>query len=370
MGTSATVSGEAAAKGRYCWSVWPVIEDPKLPGRVSQRQPKVTPVQFCYTSAPAEPSVVCQPHPSGTGFSPDPIHCEVTFPYVPDAQHVTLVEGAAADHMTLVQDCVLDPAQLYFKDFYDCHWKFDILPVENQHYKVTTQVFNSDKFPVPVKDASSLVWEASDEFETKACGASGEACCAGQHCDATDLTCSKFDTCIACGGPGQLCCTSPGQPACKGDNAVCQPIGQQNLCCAASLAPPILLQPPGLMNAWNMMKNTQSACFKASFGGGPQDACSQEIQAAIDNGIVPTTPRFEVGWTQVGSAAQYKVLVSSFGLQGITTTTYTTTGLEIGFLETLNEAAGVKWVNVRAVDGCLRESNSSEPGIFIYQPQP
>jgi hypothetical protein len=375
MGTSKTVPISEAAKvsqGRYCWSVWPLVEDRNSPGQVSSRQPFVNPVQFCYTSGPAKPAVRCEPHPADTGFSSSPIHCEITLPYAADGQWEAAVEGVGDEHdLQPVQDCTLEPTGLYFRDLYDCHWKFDILPRENRSYKVTARVYNSDAFPVPVKDASSLVWEVSDTFETRSCGGDGDPCCAGQKCDTADLACSpNTNTCIACGGPGQLCCTAPGQPACRGDNAACTRNGPIDQCCAARLESPVLIHPPGVMNLWNGMLSSQSACWR-QFGGGSgvPDACRNEIDTALRNGTVPVTRQFQVGWTQVLGAAQYEARVTSFTAAGIETTTYPATiGLTLGFPQPVSEAPGVKWVMVEAVDACLLKRSTSAPGIFIFDP--
>jgi Zn-dependent metalloprotease len=368
--TSVTVPGDKAARGRYCWTVWPIVEDAHTP----PRQPLVEPFpQFCYTTGPAEPHIDCQPMPPATGFSSAPITCVVNFPYVADGQSHVAVEGPDADHLQIQEECQPHPGNLYFNDLFDCNFKFKILPVENQAYKIRARAWSSDKFPTPVLDAASLVWDKPFEFATKSCGGDGDPCCQGaEKCDSAELAChAGSNECLPCGGPGQMCCTSPGQPACTGANAACTRVQQDDLCCAASLDPPVLVFPERIRDLWLQMTNSQSACWQSFIGGTnvPQ-ACRDEIQTALQNGTVQRWPQFQVGWTPAPGAVQYEGLVASFSIAGVTTTSYTTTGLTIGFPQPVTEAPGLKWVVVNSVDACSRKGNTSPPGIFIYEPNP
>src|SRR6185503_4766104 len=73
-GLSKTLSGDVAGKGRYCWTVWPIIEDPHNPGTVSARQPLVDGFpHYCYTTEPAEPVFTFDNKPADGSFTCDKI---------------------------------------------------------------------------------------------------------------------------------------------------------------------------------------------------------------------------------------------------------------------------------------------------------
>ncbi len=189
-----------AATGRYCWNVWPRLEDPNSPGTVADGQPYVNIGPFfCYTSGPAEPIIEVD-WPSTTGFSSDPIQGTITLPYVPDDQWELIV---TPDDDFSIGDfesgCEMGP--LYFYDLSNCVLPFTIFPEEGQTYEIEVKTYNSPEVdPVtyrPILDEAYLIHEVTESFTLGVCGVEGEPCCEEEpYCEKTYCT---DGICPACG---------------------------------------------------------------------------------------------------------------------------------------------------------------------------
>jgi Zn-dependent metalloprotease len=217
-GTSTTIKeGEnnaSVSKGRYCWTIWPVLSDPDHPDQPNARQPSVLPQAntYCYSSEPAKPQIFVDNPPSGSGFSSARITGHVLFPYVPDTGNVPFVQldastpqlpgstktGDANCSPTTTSDPLAwAPGQNFmFNDLYDCTIQFSFEPTKNTSYVIHAHA----------NGYTSVVEADPKPFSTGSCGGTGEACCAGNSCDAGN-NCTN-GRCGGCGGHNQECCAT------------------------------------------------------------------------------------------------------------------------------------------------------------------
>ena len=216
--TGLILDGSSASQGRYCWTIWPIIE--------GDRQPLIDSFpQLCYTSGPAKPEIKCDNVPdAGAGYTGETIKCTLTAAYVPAGQlafDVTVDGNDAGDQLEIVSKCKPDPDppqphDATFGDIYDCVTKFNIHPQPKQHVVITAHTWNSDKSP-PVKDDDSKVHDVPYEFDTGSCGGKDEGCCPDDKCNTSDLVCGD-GKCLSCGDKGLDCC---GGNKCNASNLVC-----------------------------------------------------------------------------------------------------------------------------------------------------
>jgi hypothetical protein len=182
-GTEKTLDGALASHGRYCWTIWPIIE--------GDRQPLVDSFpQLCYTSGPDIPKIECDKVPADGTYTGQTIGCTLTSAYVPAGQlsfDVTVDGKPAGNQLEVVSVCKPDPEppqphHATFGDIYDCETKFNIKPQRKQHVVITAHTWNSSESP-PVKDDDSKLPDVVYDFDTGTCGVIGEACCPQNSCD-------------------------------------------------------------------------------------------------------------------------------------------------------------------------------------------
>jgi hypothetical protein len=176
--------------GRYCWSVWPILDDPAAPAQTWARQPQVSldPI-WCYTTGPAKPVFNVTPGdgfsigdatPPPATFSPETIQGELQLDYIPNAQ---IKGSASSSDITLGTVC--EPVGT-FHDIYDCKVPFSITPKPSTTYTIEVWTYNSD-LAKPVMDDTTQVHHVVETIKTGACGAKGQSCCPGDTC--TDTVC-------------------------------------------------------------------------------------------------------------------------------------------------------------------------------------
>jgi Zn-dependent metalloprotease len=212
-GTAVTIDGARAGMGRYCWQVWPVLQDPENPGMVSVRQPLVQAEAFCYTTGPAQPEIEVDNMPSGSGFSCEAITGRAIFPYLPGGStprfegHVTPGTGTFTWSEGCTVEFVTDPFtwtpdQLWiFGDRRECTVEFVVQP--NEGATVTLRAGATG-----VSGASGDDVEAEPlSFSLGTCGNHGDPCCT--HCNSPCKGPFRecWDgTCQDCGGKNEPCC--------------------------------------------------------------------------------------------------------------------------------------------------------------------
>jgi choice-of-anchor A domain-containing protein len=293
-------SGDVASKGRYCWQVWPIYNDPANPGMVWSRQPLVDlQPPLCYTSGPAPPSISCD-NTLPPFFKPDPVTCEISFPYVPDSQYQIVVDGTNDGDVVIDEGCQPDPAttQLY-QDIYDCHAKITINNVQPKHdYAVHALTYNDNAYP-PVMDNLSLAKVQDYPFTTGECGENQDPCCEDPNCkvgdpscdhyvcNSPDLGCSNFDGCEPCGARGHICCArstcnDPAKQGCDMTN-ICSDCGGLNKpCCEQNGCKDSgTVCAPDPQHQWS---KTGLACQQCGVAGGPCCGLTPDQIAAGSNG--------------------------------------------------------------------------------------
>lgn len=248
-GTSITVKGNIAAQGRYGWVIWPLIEDPKVPGTVGPRQPLVDiSPSFSYTAPPAPPVITVDNPPAATGFSSAPITGHVHFAYVP-ANQWDVSFNTPDGHLD--GTCATTADALVFPDVYNCDVPFSIAPQPKQTYTITAKTWNSSVLPVVMDDRVRMP-DVTQTLTTGSCGASGQPCCDNNTCDdpgkLPGLTC-QAGKCNPCGELNSQCCPgnqcetthrlSSSPPIGTGVSCqagTCSECGNANqICCPASL---------------------------------------------------------------------------------------------------------------------------------------
>ena len=112
--------GSQVSQGRYCWTVWPVIEDPAHPGQIWNRQPRVDKYPpFCYTSGPSFPNIKFA---KSTVKAGEQIDGTIEWDYVPDGQ---LTISSIASPATLVTSLAKCRSRgPYYADKYNCVIRF------------------------------------------------------------------------------------------------------------------------------------------------------------------------------------------------------------------------------------------------------
>ncbi|WP_437330110.1 M4 family metallopeptidase [Sorangium sp. So ce381] len=234
------VEGRLAARGRYCWTAWSVLEDPEHPGKVWSRQPFVpTAPLLCYTSGPSEP-VITFTHPeSGSSIAVgQTIHGTIEVEYVPDGQLVI-----DSSHPVTLDRSLCEETGPYYRDLYDCVIEFSATGVlEGNDFTISAATYNSPEVNPqgdPPYDGLGAVHEVSKTVHVHSCGALGEVCCPdpSHPCDDTQAAhCSANGVCQSCGGRNQPCCNGVSGQWCNGstlgcDAGTCRDCGQDKVCC-------------------------------------------------------------------------------------------------------------------------------------------
>lgn len=211
-GTSVTLPGAAAGRGRYCWSMWSMLGGPE-PLADSRSE-------YCYTTGPAEPIITILSGPESGEVSSEPIVGTIEIDYVPDEQF-QIFTSHPEDIQFSFEDCqpVTAPAGpppndgTRFKDYYGCLIEFEIATKPGQTYELVVRTYQSADFPGPIFEEEGLVHEVwMDPISVAECGKVGQPCCpeeaAGSVCE-TYTTC-RDDVCVDCGQRGLPCCWDVG----------------------------------------------------------------------------------------------------------------------------------------------------------------
>lgn len=220
-----------ASQDRYCWTVWPLLEDLKNPGSLGLRQPQVVLFpDFCYTAGPSEPVIVVDNPPPATGFSSKPITGHVHYDYIPDLQADVV---ANSDDVAFGTGCTADQGYV-FSDIHNCDLPFTITPQPDQTYEIKALRWNSSAHP-PVMDDTTKLPDVTKTLMTGHCGGKGDPCCDDNACN-DDLGCNG-GVCGPCGGIGQGCCQGN---TCKGgtqsepvscESGICRRCGEAGAAC-------------------------------------------------------------------------------------------------------------------------------------------
>jgi len=220
--TSVQIPADQAGRGRYCWTVWPELENPSSPGTANPIQPDVIPQAnvYCYTTEAAKP--IFQPGnplPDGNGFSPADIVFKIVFPYVPEGRysidfngaHGTSTHSPSCDVQTTNDPSRWQPGENFdFADLYDCEYEVHVTPDPDTDYKIVATVTGYSG------DLTETL-----PFKTGSCGSQDHPCCDGDTCSASDTVCVKSShTCKHCGDPTDPCCDT--NPSCA-INRICDP---------------------------------------------------------------------------------------------------------------------------------------------------
>jgi hypothetical protein len=239
---SVTLNGMEAGRGRYCWEVWPIVEN------AQQEQPLVEKDMRCYTTRPTRPEfqsdrfgrqATCQeieerPLVAGVSNS-EPITGTIKFAYVPDGQaRISASDDARADGIVFTNEC--ETTTPLYEDLYECEVQFRLSnPRPNRIYWIAARTYNSDVSP-PQMDADSLVHCEAVAMDT-ACGHLEQSCCDQQGGDdyCNEGTCHA-GVCQRCGREvGQLCCGHVDGPFCFDplacDGSHCQTCGEEDEPC-------------------------------------------------------------------------------------------------------------------------------------------
>lgn len=235
--TGITIPADQAGHGRYCWTVWPELEDPKNPGSTASLQPEVTPQNnvYCYTTEAAKP--VFQPEtplPNGTGFSSADVVFKIVLPYVPEGRysidfngaHGTSTHTPSCDVQTTNDPFSWQPGENFvYADLYDCEYEVHLKPDPNTDYKIVATVTGYSG------DLTETL-----PFKTGSCGNENDPCCDGDRCTASGTVCEKSShTCKHCGDPGDPCCDT--NPSCAIDR-ICDPGSNTCVFCGTQAGQP------------------------------------------------------------------------------------------------------------------------------------
>jgi choice-of-anchor A domain-containing protein len=399
--STVTVPGAQGGRGRYCWTSWPIFDDPNAPGTVGARQPQVLVDLECYTTGPALPRIT---FPTGFGYSTDPNVPPVGFPggtidgtieldYVPANQLKGTVTANGVD--------VVDFDALTFcasssnlSDVYNCKIPVSFHPDLNSTYTFEVKTFNSTASS-PVLDDNSMIHDVVTTVKTGSCGNFHEPCCLPRD----------FGGVIGCNNPGPpngsnqplLCdapfdkgpnltcnnCGNAGQPCCSGSTALCAPgthatndtVGDSIVeCGCVSDAPtcPATLEQPQLPIAAAIAQIAAAcvtptgaqeilACFVA--GNTLDDPCASYVPT-ITPGLawpaVPGATSYEI--TQVGNGT-----LNTFTLPAVSGTVETNISLAVDPIAGTVESCGFAgyYVIVAAIDACgHRATGITGIGIF------
>jgi hypothetical protein len=222
----ASVTAASAGRGRYCWTVWPELQDPSDATKANALQPLVDPYSnvYCYSTEAAKPQITYDgPLPDGHGFSEKPLAVKIKFPYVPDAAPVLddmnhniramVTQNAACDDKTENDPLKWQPGDNFiFHDHYDCEYDLTISPEPSSHYHLRAT-------------APGYATNPSDDlvFDTGSCGTTGESCCDNNVCKDGSTCHPSSGKCEKCNADGDACCTG----------GTCDQNGPSNLSCRA-----------------------------------------------------------------------------------------------------------------------------------------
>jgi hypothetical protein len=405
------IAGEQAARGRYCWEVWPIFDDFKNPGRNGDRQPYISPFHTCYTSGPSKP-VIRPDNLPGPIFSTKPLTGKVHFEYVPDFQYLVECEGKGCQVDPL---CPPEPESHGFNDVYNCDVRYTILPEPDTHYVIKAFTWNSAAAPVPVLDASSALPPVTRALDTEGCGHLGDGCCkdgcfsgteiigecgppnagGGQGCnDTANVTCDPTpQKCIACGTVGHPCCATSSGSVCDGRIARCgasgcEPCGQPGQRCCH----PKLTQQGQYLQCATTTCDSNDRCT----GGSSSDAGNPCGALAAPTGLSPGgnlcitipvsgTGSIPVSWNTVPNAVRYDFQIENYtpiadqapgrtncfvqgGLES-DEGTISVTGANSSLVPKHPTAAGVGYVvwKVTAVGACGQKSSTTSIPVVTFQ---
>lgn len=245
--------GSDPGPGRYCWTVWPILEDPEVQGQAWARQPFVDPYpQYCFATQATAPEIEIFNRPSGERFSAAHIRGRATAMFVPDGHFRVLIGEMTTGTVTRIDpdsvDCAPEARSAPFRDMYNCTIPFSITPREGEQYTVVARTWDDDSDD-PGEYIDWFGWgagcycqidpdrvhEAKEVFHTGYCGREGEACCDGGNCKTPNSLACRNGSCVSCGNPGQACCGigwCADGAACNGTTAMCEACGGLGqLCC-------------------------------------------------------------------------------------------------------------------------------------------
>ena len=139
--------GSQVSQGRYCWTVWPVIEDPAHPGQIWSRQPRVDKYPpFCYTSGPSFPNIKFA---KSTVKAGEQIDGTIEWDYVPDGQLTISSIASPATLITSLAKC--RSRGPYYADKYNCVIRFAAIAQKGMFFPITAKGYNSPEIVVPYR---------------------------------------------------------------------------------------------------------------------------------------------------------------------------------------------------------------------------
>jgi hypothetical protein len=362
--------GSLVSRGRYCWTVWPVLEDPDRPGEIWNRQPIVSKYPpFCYTSGPAEPKITFKQSSVKGG---ERIDGTIEFAYVPDGQ-LTISPPLSDIFKTGYRDC--PDRGPYYLDKYDCVIKFAAVARKGENFEITVNDYNSPvdvhaPRPPPPFDDLPPVHSIPKTLNVRPCGAAGQECCGPwlSPCDNDRLGCDE-GICRSCGGRNQVCCSGAcddENDACvhEGDAMRCRQCGKRGQACCPGRNPPCDIgQGPCVNGICDIAPPSDcTATLTAVTLTGPQYAVGAPPHYADENGAPQTAcAGLSELFGKIGSAAITWDTPSSGRPQRYLFTFYPgkeqqyvlgTSNLMIPFSKPTENPCGVIGVTVQAVDGC------------------
>jgi choice-of-anchor A domain-containing protein len=223
---------EEGGMGRYCWTVWPVLEDPNRPGKNWSRQPIVsTAPPLCYTTGPSEPRItITNPEAGDHIYEGDYVRGTIDVDYVPEGQ-IAVVLSEPDNHVSLDwSGCRPEekrPGEVYFADIHACHIEFSAWVPDPGAFQMAARTSNAPHPQGGVYYSQYQVHEALSEIiYVDPCGEVGEPCCADQWCaDRSEgFYCNPEGMCEQCGDKGEDCCgdlREPGTEWCNGADIDC-----------------------------------------------------------------------------------------------------------------------------------------------------
>ncbi len=236
-GFTETLPAAQAGKGRYCWGVWPIFDDPAHPG-TDAAGPSVDFQLECYTTGPALPRINV---PDGPNYSTDPnmppprfthdaINGTVELDYIPDNQMkgtVTVNGGETSQFDTSA--CPVDLDDTGHRDVYDCKIPFSFVPQKDSTYVIDIQTFNGDQ--PAIADGATPLQHVVETITTGSCGETDGQCCDDRTCADPAQACGPDGKCVACGALGNVCCAGGACPlALKKGASQCGTDGTCELC--------------------------------------------------------------------------------------------------------------------------------------------
>ncbi len=235
--TSLPLTGEEAGHGRYCWEVWPVVEDPQGVGQplVALGDP------YCYTTGPSNVDFDIETDTDAQGkYTPGiDIKGIVAIEYVPDMQ----IDFVWPDNAIIEfdEEKICEAGGKYnFYDLLGCEIGFTIKnPAKDETFTIEVRRWNC--LDATIGDECEILPSIVKEIETGSCGGLGEECCAGddvEDCNNTDLDCDEeANVCEKICGSDTLPCCDFLEPDCA--NSVCVTVDEEDICqCGGQDQPP------------------------------------------------------------------------------------------------------------------------------------